>query len=97
MFTGHSRGSATINLLAAKLIDNKTQMSDRQLRSTLSGKQTVIQTTRKAILDPIWNSIMSNKDYSAEEKNVYLSMKNRLLSWMFLHQNFYLLRLVEGN
>lgn len=28
---------------------------------------------------------------------IHLSMKNRLLSWMFLHQNFYLLKLIKGN
>ena len=80
----------------AKLIDNKTQMSDRQLRSTLSGKQTVIQTTRKAILDPIWNSIMSNKDYSAEEKNVYLLMSEKFLNRLGL-MNWYIITTFHKN
>lgn len=80
----------------AKLIDNKTQMSDRQLRSTLSGKQTVIQTTRKAILDPIWNSIMSNKDYSAEEKNVYLLMSEKFLNRLGL-MNWYIITSFHKN
>ncbi|MBE6352245.1 MAG: hypothetical protein E7060_04790 [Treponema bryantii] len=80
----------------AKLIDNKTQMSDRQLRSTLSGKQTVIQTTRKAILDPIWNAIMSNKDYSAEEKNVYLLMSEKFLNRLGL-MNWYIITTFHKN
>ncbi len=80
----------------AKLIDNKTQMSDRQLRSTLSGKQTVIQTTRKTILDPIWNSIMSNKDYSAEEKNVYLLMSEKFLNRLGL-MNWYIITTFHKN
>ena len=80
----------------AKLIDNKTQMSDRQLRSTLSGKQTVIQTTRKTILDPIWNAIMSNKDYSAEEKNVYLLMSEKFLNRLGL-MNWYIITTFHKN
>ena len=80
----------------AKLIDNKTQMSDRQLRSTLSSKQTVIQTTRKTILDPIWNSIMSNKDYSAEEKNVYLLMSEKFLNRLGL-MNWYIITSFHKN
>lgn len=80
----------------SKLIDNKTQMSDRQLRSTLSGKQTVIQTTRKTILDPIWNSIMSNKDYSAEEKNVYLLMSEKFLNRLGL-MNWYIITTFHKN
>ena len=80
----------------AKLIDNKTQMSDRQLRSTLSGKQTIIQTTRKTILDPIWNSIMSNKDYSAEEKNVYLLMSEKFLNRLGL-MNWYIITTFHKN
>ena len=78
------------------LIDNKTQMSDRQLRSTLSSKQTVIQTTRKTILDPIWNSIMSNKDYSAEEKNVYLLMSEKFLNRLGL-MNWYIITTFHKN
>lgn len=78
------------------LIDNKTQMSDRQLRSTLSSKQTVIQTTRKTILDPIWNSIMSNKDYSAEEKNVYLLMSEKFLNRLGL-MNWYIITSFHKN
>ncbi len=78
------------------LIDNKTKMSDRQLRSTLSSKEAVIQSTRKTILDPIWNSILSNKDYSAEEKNVYLLMSEKFLNRLGL-MNWYIITLFHKN
>ena len=78
------------------LIDNKTKMSDRQLRSTLSSKEAVIQSTRKTILDPIWNSILSNKDYSAEEKNVYLLMSEKFLNRLGL-MNWYIITTFHKN
>ena len=50
------------------LIDERTNMSERQLRSILQNKEATIQNTRRQILDPIWKSIMTNNDYSSEEK-----------------------------
>ena len=38
----------------SKLIDEQTKMSDRQLRATLQNKDSIIQSTRKNILDQIW-------------------------------------------
>ena len=68
----------------SKLIDERTQISDRQLRSSLSTKENVIQTTRKMILDPIWQAIMSNNEYSSEEKNIYLLMTEKFLNRLSL-------------
>ena len=76
----------------SKLIDEQTKMSDRQLRATLQNKESIIQATRKNILDPIWKSIMSNKDYSAEEKNIYLLMSEKFLNRLGL-MNWYILTL----
>ena len=58
----------------AHIIDERTTMSDRQLRTTLQTKENAIQSARKMILDPIWKSIMCNKEYSDEEKNIYILM-----------------------
>ena len=62
------------------LIDEKTQMSERQLRSILQNKENIIQQTRRSILDPIWKSIMTNPDYSDEEKNIYLLMSEKFMN-----------------
>jgi hypothetical protein len=76
----------------AHLIDEKTKMNDRQLRLTLANQGTVIDQTRKLILAPIWQSIMDNKDYSAEEKNIYLLMTEKFLNRLGL-MNWYIITL----
>ena len=72
------------------VIDERTEMSDKQLRSVLQNKENIIQNTRKAILDPIWKSILSNKDYSSEEKNIYLLMSEKFLNRLGL-MNWYII------
>jgi len=72
------------------LIDERTKISDRQLRATLSTKESTIQTARQQILDPIWKSIMSNNDYSSEEKNIYLLMSEKFLNRLSL-MNWYII------
>lgn len=72
------------------LIDERTQMSERQLRSILSNKESIIQSTRKNILDPIWKAIMTNKDYSDEEKNIYLLMTEKFMNRLGL-MNWYII------
>ena len=57
---------------AGHLIDEKTQISDKQLRTELSSKNAVIDQIRKTILTPIWKNVMTNKEYSPEEKNIFL-------------------------
>ncbi len=76
----------------AHLIDEKTTMSERQLRTILQSKENLIQQTRKSILDPIWNSIMINKDYSDEEKNIYLLMSEKFMNRLGL-MNWYIITL----
>lgn len=80
----------------SRLIDERTQMSGRQLRSILQNKENVIQSTRKLILDPIWKSIMANKDYSAEEKNIYLLMTEKFLNRLGL-MNWYIITMFAKN
>ena len=82
----HNRANPT------HLIDERTQMSERQLRTILQNKENIIQNTRRAILDPIWKSIMSNKDYSSEEKNIYLLMSEKFMNRMGL-MNWYIITL----
>ena len=74
------------------LIDEKTKMSEKQLRAVLSNKDEVIGNTRKLILEPVWASIRENKDYSIEEKNVYMLMTEKFMNRMGL-MNWYIITL----
>jgi len=74
----------------SQLIDEKTQIPDKQLRSALATKDAVIQQARKTILDPVWKSIMDNKDSTPEEKNVYLLMTEKFLNRLSL-MNWYII------
>ena len=72
------------------LIDEKTQIPEKQLRATLIMKDSVIQSARKTILDPVWKSIMANNEYSPEEKNVFLLMTEKFLNRLSL-MNWYII------
>lgn len=74
------------------LIDEKTQMTERQLRTILQNKENIIASTRKIILDPVWNVIKANKDYSSEEKNIYLLMSEKFVNRLSL-MNWYIITL----
>lgn len=74
----------------SQLIDDKTKISDSQLRLTLANKEDVIQKARKSILDPVWQSIMSNAELSPEEKNIYLLMSEKFLNRLCM-MNWYIL------
>lgn len=69
---------------AGSLIDEKTQISDKQLRAELSNKNALIDQVRKNILTPIWKNVMTNKEYSAEEKNIYLLMSEKFMNRLSL-------------
>ena len=69
---------------AGSLIDEKTQISDKQLRAELSNKNALIDQIRKNILTPIWKNVMTNKEYSAEEKNIYLLMSEKFMNRLSL-------------
>ncbi len=74
----------------AQLIDEKTNMGEMKLRQILSTKNGLIEQTRKAILAPIWKAIISNKDYSPEEKNVYLLTSEKFMNRLGL-MNWYII------
>ena len=74
----------------AQLIDEKTNMGEMKLRQILSTKNGLIEQTRKAILAPIWKAIISNKDYSPEEKNVYLLTSEKFMNRLSL-MNWYII------
>ena len=76
----------------AHLIDERTKMSEKQLRGILINKDDVISAIRKEILDPVWEAIRSNKDYSIEEKNVYMLMSEKFMNRMGL-MNWYIITL----
>ena len=72
------------------IIDERTSIPEKQLRSNLSFKDNIIQQARQTILEPIWQSIMQDKDSSAEEKNVYLLMTEKFLNRLSL-MNWYII------
>lgn len=72
------------------LIDERTKISDRQLRTQLSLKDNIIQQSRQTILDPVWKGIMANQDTTTEEKNVYLLMTEKFLNRLSL-MNWYII------
>ncbi|MBP5402450.1 MAG: hypothetical protein J6Y36_04750 [Treponema sp.] len=74
----------------AQLIDEKTNIGEIKLRQILSTKNGLIEQTRKAILAPIWKGIMSNKEYSPEEKNVYLLTSEKFMNRLGL-LNWYII------
>mgnify|MGYP003504048023 FL=1 len=74
------------------LIDERTKMSERQLRSVLQNKEAIIQNTRKTILEPVWKVIMDNPDFSSEEKNIYILMSEKFMNRLGL-MNWYIITL----
>ncbi|MDY2843021.1 MAG: hypothetical protein SOT81_03435 [Treponema sp.] len=73
-----------------ELIDERTKIEDRQLRAIIAKKEATIRAAKKMILDPVWKSIMENKDYSLEERNIYLLMTEKFLNRMTL-LNWYII------
>ncbi|MBQ0051004.1 MAG: hypothetical protein KBT11_02945 [Treponema sp.] len=73
-----------------ELIDERTKMEDKQLRSMISKKEQSIRQAKKMILDPVWKSIMENKEYSLEERNIYLLMTEKFLNRLSL-MNWYII------
>ena len=73
-----------------KLIDERTQIPEKQLKNHLALKDNIIQSARQAILEPIWQTIMANTDYSPEEKNIYLLMTEKFLNRLSL-MNWYII------
>lgn len=78
----------------AHIIDERTKMSEKQLRTTLITKDQAINSTRKQILDPVWKEICENKDYSIEEKNVYMLMSEKFMNRLSL-MNWYVMTLFQ--
>lgn len=73
-----------------QLIDERTKMSENQLRQMLASQKATVQLAKKEILDPVWKSLMENKDYSLEEKNIYLLMTEKFLNRLSL-MNWYII------
>ena len=68
----------------SQLIDERTKMSDAQLRSRMRNMDATITKARKQILDPLWADILENKDLTPEEKNIFLLMTEKFLNRMSL-------------
>ena len=73
-----------------QLIDERTKMSENQLRQIPASQKATVQLAKKEILDPVWKSLMENKDYSLEEKNIYLLMTEKFLNRLSL-MNWYII------
>lgn len=74
----------------SQLLDEKTDISDTVLRSRMANSERVINEARNEILKPIYDSIVNDDQLSAEEKNVYLLMTEKLLNKLSLF-NWYLI------
>lgn len=74
----------------SQIIDERTHIPDNHLRLHLAQKDAAIQASRKGILDSIWKSIMENKEFSPEEKNIYLLMTEKFLNRLSL-MNWYII------
>ena len=72
------------------ILDERTSIPEKQLRMTLTMKDSVIQASRKTILEPVWKSILDNTEYSPEEKNVYLLMTEKFMNRLSL-MNWYVI------
>ena len=74
----------------SSILDERTSIPEKQLRMTLTMKDSVIQASRKTILEPVWKSILDNTEYSPEEKNVYLLMTEKFMNRLSL-MNWYVI------
>ena len=45
-----------------QLIDERTKMSEAQLRQILASQKATVQLAKKEILDPVWKSLMENNE-----------------------------------
>lgn len=73
-----------------QLIDDRTKLSDQQLRRELAQQQDRLKLAKKEILDPIWKSILENKEYSPEERNINLLMTEKFIDRLSL-MNWYII------
>ena len=63
----------------SQLLDEKTKIADSILRTRMIGKDAIVNQARRKILEPIWESISANSEYSPAEKNVNLLMTEKYL------------------
>ena len=65
-----------------QILDEQTQISEKELLRLMPNRNVVIKKAKKMVLDPIWKDIMENKEYSPEERNLYLLMSEKFLDRM---------------
>ena len=70
------------------LIDESTRIPDAKLRPILAKNTARVTLAKKAILDPVWKAIVANKNFSPEERNIYLLMSEKFLNRLSL-MNWY--------
>lgn len=80
----------------SELIDERSKFDDKYLRSFISKKEASVRQAKKEILDPVWKSIMENKEYSLEERNIYLLMTEKFLNRLSL-MNWYIIMKFYSN
>ncbi len=74
----------------SQLIDERTRIPERQLRSYINGKNDQVQKARKTILEPVWQNIMDDSSLTPEERNVFLLMTEKFLNRLSL-MNWYII------
>lgn len=81
----------------SRIIDEETVINDKQLKEMISRSGAVIENLRKYILAPIWDEIAKSKDFSNEEKNIYLLMSEKFLNRLGLLNWYIILLFRSGN
>ena len=73
-----------------QILDEQTVISDKDIVRLMPNAAERIKKAKKEILDPIWKDIMLNRNYTPEERNLYLLMtekfldKMNLISWFII-------------
>jgi len=62
-----------------RVIDEKTRISDRVLRSVMSKNYILLKSIRKSITTPLIKTVMSNTSSLADEKNVMIFLGDKFL------------------
>lgn len=74
------------------IIDETNRIPDSKLRPIIAKSMTRISLAKKAILDPICKAIIANKEYSPQERNIYLLMAEKFLNRLSF-MNWYVIML----
>ena len=79
------------------MFDSKTEMPIATLRAKMLVMEKQYQTAKEELLKPVRAKIMSRKDITIEEKNVYLLLSEKYLDNLSLYSWYLILRFFKGD